>query len=145
MLYLCYRRRVLSQHPLSYRLPIQTSQICIHDPHLPPQHKQQRSHLSGHSPVPVVASSHSIKGNRQHSPENTSILLLFSYIFRTGFVMYTQFLEFLKVTHVMGRVHSDLCQKLDTQNDECISTKQACPLCDFVTLLLDKYRLYTLF
>ena len=50
--------------------------------------------------------------------------------------MYTQFLEFLKVTHVMGRVHlSDLCQKLDTQNDECTGTKQACPLCDFVTLV----------
>jgi len=57
-----WRRRVLSQYPLSYRLPIQTSQICIHDPDLPPKHKQQRSHLSGHPPVPVVSGSHSIKG-----------------------------------------------------------------------------------
>ena len=35
-----HRWCLLPEHPLSYRLPVQASQICIHDAYLPPQHQQ---------------------------------------------------------------------------------------------------------
>ena len=43
------RRRVLPDHPLSDRLPVQAAEDRVHHAHLPPEHKQQRQHLPGHS------------------------------------------------------------------------------------------------
>ena len=51
-----------SQHQLPYRLPLQTPQIYIHHPYLPPEYQLQRCYLSGHSAITVVPCSHSIKG-----------------------------------------------------------------------------------
>ena len=56
------RRSVLPQHTLPHRLPLQTSQICIHHANLPSKHQQQRSNLPRHPQISVVPSSHRIKG-----------------------------------------------------------------------------------
>ena len=56
------RWSLLPKHPLPHGLPLQTSKICIHHADLPPQHQQQRGHLSRHTPVPVVSSSDGFEG-----------------------------------------------------------------------------------
>jgi len=60
------RRSVLPQHTLPHRLPLQTSQICIHHANLPSKHQQQRSNLPRHPQISVVTSSHRIKGVTVH-------------------------------------------------------------------------------
>lgn len=55
------RRRLLSRHTLPHRLPIQASQGQLHYPCLPPEHQQQRQHLSRHSEGPMEPGADDIK------------------------------------------------------------------------------------
>ena len=58
-------RSVFPEHPLPDWLPVQTAQNQLRHQDLPPQHQQQRRHLSRHPQGPVVTSTHYIKRYKQ--------------------------------------------------------------------------------
>ncbi|KAJ8539025.1 hypothetical protein ON010_g12846 [Phytophthora cinnamomi] len=56
------RRRVLPEHLLPGRLPVQAAQGELHDAHLPLQHQRQRRHLPGHPEGPVEPRADHLEG-----------------------------------------------------------------------------------
>lgn len=54
-------RSVFPHHSLPDRLPLQTTQSCIHNKNLPPKYQQQWEYLSGYTEITMVTCTYSIK------------------------------------------------------------------------------------